>query len=36
MKTLADIIKTRKRITYFEYQTLKKRGKIKQKISARI
>lgn len=36
MKTLADNIKTRKRITYFEYQTLKNWEKIKQKLSARI
>ena len=36
MKTLADIIKTRKRITYFEYQTLKNWKEIKQKLSARI
>lgn len=36
MKTLADNIKTRKRITYFEYQTLKNWEKVKQKLSARI
>ena len=36
MKTLADIIKTRKRITYFEYKTDKNWEKIKQKISARV
>jgi len=36
MKTLADIIKTRKRITYFEYQTAKNWEKIKQKLSGRI
>jgi len=36
MKTLADIVKTRKRITYVEYKTDKNWEKIKQKISARV
>ncbi len=35
-KTLADNIKTRKRITYFEYQTTKNWKEVKQKLSARI
>lgn len=36
MKTLADNIKTRKRITYFEYKINKNKEKRKVKISARI
>lgn len=36
MKTLADIIKTRKRITYFEYQTSRNWEKIKQSFKANI
>lgn len=36
MKTLADIVKTRKRITYFEYKINKNKEKRKVKISARV
>jgi hypothetical protein len=36
MKTLADNIKTRKRITIFEYKTDKNKEKRKVKVSARV
>lgn len=36
MKTLADMIKTRKRITYFEYKIDRNKEKRKMKISARV
>jgi hypothetical protein len=36
MKTLADNIKTRKRITYFEYKINKNNEKRKVKINARV
>jgi len=36
MKSLADIIPTRKRITYFEYKIDKNKEKRKVKISARV
>ena len=36
MKTLWDIIKTRKRITYFEYKKLKNWKELKQQLNARI
>jgi hypothetical protein len=36
MKTLADNIKTRKRITFFEYKIDKNKEKRKAKINARV